>query len=435
MADLLALSGEILETGRSEGPINRITHELSEISDDIAIVEAFSHSIVFRTDDGLVVFDTSGVPSGDRVVKAIRGWNDVDRFNCLVYTHGHIDHVGGCGAFLADVERRSDLRPEIIAHENVPARFDRYDLTNGYNLVINSRQFRGFVKKGYGIGGKDDHFLPKSTRKPDTIYRTHLERSIGGLEIEFHHARGETDDHTWAWIPKHRAICAGDFFIWNFPNAGNPQKVQRYPREWAAAMRAMAGQGAELFLPAHGLPISGRDRIREILLEVAETLEALVADTLAMMNEGARLNDIIHRVKVDPVLLERPYLKPLYDEPEFVVRNIWRMYGGWYDGNPAGLKPARDAELARELAALSGGVENLAERAKKLAASDELRLACHLVELAVQAEPMNKAVHAIRAEIYQLRRESESSLMAKGIFGYASAESLDAAGEEDPYRD
>lgn len=435
MADLLALSGEILETGHSEGPINRITHELSEISDEIAIVEAFSHSIVFRTDDGLVVFDTSGIPSGDRVVKAIRGWNDVDRFNSLVYTHGHIDHVGGCGAFLADVERRSDPRPEIIAHENVPARFDRYDLTNGYNLVINSRQFRGFIKKGYGIGGKDNHFLPKTTRKPDTTYRTRLERTIGGLEIEFHHARGETDDHTWAWIPEHRAICAGDFFIWNFPNAGNPQKVQRYPREWAAAMRAMAGQGAELFLPAHGLPIAGRDRIRGVLLEVAETLETLVADTLALMNEGARLNDIIHSVKVDPERLERPYLKPLYDEPEFVVRNIWRMYGGWYDGNPAHLKPARDSELARELAELSGGVQNLAERAKKLAASGDLRLACHLVELATLAEPGNKAVHAIRAEIYQLRREAESSLMAKGIFGYASAESLDAAGEEDPYRD
>ena len=434
MADLLALSTRIIDEGRADEPTNRITHELSEIDDDIAIVEAFSHSVVFRSDDGLVVFDTSGVPSGNRVVKAIRGWSS-DRFNSLVYTHGHIDHVGGCGAFLADVASRSDPDPEIVAHENVPERFDRYDLTNGYNLVINSRQFRGFVKQGYGIGGKDNRFLPEATRRPTTTYRSRLEYSVGGLDIELNHARGETDDHSWAWIPKHRAICAGDFFIWNFPNAGNPQKVQRYPREWAAAMREMADRGAELFLPAHGLPIVGKERIRSVLTIVAETLETLVGETLAMMNEGARLNDIIHNVKVDPALLERPYLKPLYDEPEFVIRNIWRMYGGWYDGNPSQLKPAKDGDLARELAALSGGVEILAERARKLADSRELRLACHLVELASLAEPENKAVHAIRAEIYQLRRQGETSLMAKGIFGYASAESLDAAGQEDPFEE
>ena len=43
-------------------------------------------------------------------------------------------------------------------------------------------------------------------------------------------------------MPEQRAICAGDFLIWAFPNAGNPQKVQRYPREWVDALRAMAAQ-------------------------------------------------------------------------------------------------------------------------------------------------------------------------------------------------
>ena len=143
----------------------------------------------------------------------------------------------------------------------------------------------------------------------------------------------------------------------------------------------MAGVGAELFLPAHGLPITGAARIKQVLLEVAETLEKLISDTLAMMNAGAPLNDIVHSVKVAPEMLQRPYLRPLYDEPEFVVRNLWRMYGGWYDGNPANLKPAPDAALASELAVLAGGAEKLAARAQTLANGGELRLACHLVEI------------------------------------------------------
>ncbi len=63
------------------------------------------------------------------------------------------------------------------------------------------------------------------------------------------------------------------------------------------------------------------------------------------MNEGARLDTILHTVKLPDGTLDKPYLRPTYDEPEFIVHNIWRLYGGWYDGNPAHLKPAPEASL------------------------------------------------------------------------------------------
>lgn len=420
MADLLKMSADLID-GRVDmgeaGPINRINHQLSELSSDVAVVEAFSHSIVFKTDDGLVTFDTSNEHGGAKCVHAIQSWTQ-DPFNTVVFTHGHIDHVGGCGAFCAAYEGR---KPTIVGHENVAARFDRYRMTNGYNHVINERQFGQFKRRGYDLAGQS-HFLPLATPAPDITYTNDLAMNVGGLDIQLNHAKGETDDHTWAWIPKHKAICAGDFFIWAFPNAGNPQKAQRYPKEWAAALRDMASRDAELFLPAHGLPIAGKDRIKQVLNEVASVLETMVSQTLDLMNEGASLNDIIHAVKVSPELLAKPYLGPTYDEPEFVVRNVWRLYGGWYEGNPAQLKPARDAAVAAELAKLSGGALKLAERARELAETDA-RLACHLAEFAAQAEPDNNAVHHLRAEVYQKRREGETSLMAKGIFGTAANQS------------
>ncbi|HKI75344.1 MAG TPA: alkyl sulfatase dimerization domain-containing protein [Pseudomonadales bacterium] len=423
MADLLALSTDIIE-GRASpeetGPVNRVNFQLSPIADRIAMVEAFSHCILFQTEDGLVAFDTSSVQGGDRVVDAIRGWRK-DPFNSLVYTHGHLDHVGGSGAFMADAENTGEPRPKVIGHENVPHRFDRYHFTAGYNRTINQRQFGQFSRRGYALGD-DESFLPASAARPDVLYSDHMELDVGGLNIHLKHAKGETDDHTWAWIPEHKAICAGDFFIWSFPNAGNPQKVQRYPVEWAAAMRDMADQGAELFMPAHGLPIQGKERIHRVLTEVAGALEFLVSETVQRMNEGAKLDDIIHEVKVDAAVLEKPWLRPTYDEPEFIVRNIWRMYGGWYDGNPAHLKPAPASSLARELAELAGGAQALSARAAALSESDP-RLACHLAEFAVQAAPDDKSVHAIRAEVYQSRRNRETSLMAKGIFGSAANES------------
>jgi len=418
MADLLRLSSDVIDGVvdlGAAGPLNRINHQLSELTGSLAVVEAFSHCIVFATDAGLVTFDTSNEQGGVRCVEAIRGWRR-DPFHTVVFTHGHIDHVGGCGAFVAD-----GTPPRVVGHENVARRFERYRLTNGYNKIINERQFGQFRRRGYDLAGHSQ-FLPVGTPAPDTTYSDHLALSVGGLAFELHHARGETDDHTWAWVPDHKAICAGDFFIWAFPNAGNPQKAQRFPREWAAALREMAGMGAELFLPAHGLPVEGKERIANVLDDVASALESLVEQTLRMMNEGARLNDIIHAVELPPGALDKPWLAPTYDEPEFVVRNIWRLYGGWYDGNPASLKPSPDARVALEIAEVAGGALVLAERAAALQETD-VRLACHLVELAALADPDNAAVHELRAAVYQRRRSQETSLMARGIFGAAANES------------
>jgi alkyl sulfatase BDS1-like metallo-beta-lactamase superfamily hydrolase len=431
MHDLLALSSRIIDEGVANEPVNRVTQELSPVADDLAMVESFSHVVVLRTDDGLVCFDTSNARVGGLVVDAVRSWSAAP-FHSLVYTHGHIDHVGGSGAFVADAERRGDPRPAVVGHENVDARFDRYDLTNGYNVTINARQFGG--SRGgaaLGLGGPAERFLATDAARPDRTFRDTLTISVGGTTIEMRHAKGETDDHLWAWLPEQRAICSGDFLIWNFPNAGNPQKVQRYPLEWAAALRDMAAMQPELLLPAHGLPIEGSARIARVLDDVATALERLVADTLELMNQGATLDEIVHTVTVDPELLAKPYLRPLYDEPEFVVRNVWRLYGGWYDGDPSHLKPAPASAFAREVAALAGGTEALVERARALATEGDLRLACQLVELAVQAAPDDPSAHRARAEIYDTRRRTESSLMAKGIYGWAAGESRRLAGGED----
>src|SRR5947199_2349445 len=143
-----------------------------------------------------------------------------------------------------------------------------------------------------------------------------------------------------------------------------------------------------------------------------------------MMNAGARLDDIVHTVRAPAHLLARPYLQPVYDEPEFVVRNVWRLYGGWYDGNPATLKPAPETALAHELAGLAGGAGHLARRAAELAeAGDEasLRLAGHLAELAALAAPKDASVHTIRAEVFERRRDFEASTMSKGVCAWAAA--------------
>jgi alkyl sulfatase BDS1-like metallo-beta-lactamase superfamily hydrolase len=175
-------------------------------------------------------------------------------------------------------------------------------------------------------------------------------------------------------------------------------------------------------LPGHGLPVVGAERVRAALEDTAALLESICEQTFELMNRGASLDEVIHGVTAPPALVEKPYLKPVYDEPEFIVRNLWRLYGGWYDGNPAHLKPAPEAELAAELAELAGGAERLAQRARELAADGSLRLAGHLAELAIQADPSSDAARGARAEVNELRAEHATSTMARGIFRWAAAD-------------
>ncbi len=408
---LLERSARFIDEGIFEGQqsVQPMDGSFHEIADQIAVVCAFSHVWSVATDEGLVAIDTSLPGFAPIALDHLRRWKD-QSVHTIVYTHGHVDHVGGASVFVVDAEEQGKPAPRVLAHEAVPQRFDRYDLTSGYNQVINRRQFGD---------GPFANLFDGDWVRPQTTYATTLDVEVGSTSMQLIHAQGETDDHTLVWVPQSRALFAGDLFIWFFPNAGNPQKVQRYPAEWAAALRRMIELRPALLLPAHGLPIEGEGRIATVLDDVATALEGLVADTLEMMNAGARLDDIIHHVRVPDDLLAKPYLRPNYDEPEFVVRNIWRLYGGWYDGNPAHLKPAPDGAVAAEVARLAGGAAALAARAVELTEVGELRLACHLAEWAAQAAPDDQAVIEQRAEVYRQRREHEQSLMSRGIYNEA----------------
>ena len=393
--------------------------ELVELDERLAFLPSFANVSALRTDDGLVLVDSGSFMTAGMVHETLRRWTD-DRLNTVIWSHGHVDHVFGVPLWESEARERGWPAPRVVAHEAMPARFARYAATAGYNTVINRRQFQADV----------DLQFPTDFREPDETYRDRLDLEIGGERFELHHARGETDDHTWTWVPSRRLLCCGDLFIWSTPNAGNPQKVQRYPREWAAALREMAALGAETMLPGHGLPLVGADRVRTALEDTAALLESIVEQTLALMNDGLRLNEIVHAVQVPEAQGGKPYLRPIYDEPEFIVRNLWRLYGGWHDGNPASLKPAPEPALTEEIAALAGGAERLAARGRALAEAGELRLAGHLAELAALAAPELPAAQEARAEVFERRAAQASSTMARGIFSWAARESRRALESE-----
>jgi alkyl sulfatase BDS1-like metallo-beta-lactamase superfamily hydrolase len=379
---------------------------ITTVADNITSVHStyFCGSVTaIRTSAGLVLIDTANTALAAQTFAAVRSW-DASAVHTVIYTHGHIDHTGGIQVIDEKADARGVPRPRIVAHRDVRRRMERYKTTEGFNSIVQGQQF-----------SHPNYIYPVGQRQPDEVYDDTLSLVIGNEHLELIHGRGETDDATFVWLPERRVLVSGDFVIWMFPNAGNPRKVQRYAAEWAATLRRMQALQPDILIPGHGPVIFGAARARQVLDDGATLLESLVGQTLALMNQGCTLDEVLRGVSAPAELLAKPYLQPKYDDPEFVVRAIWQLYGGWFDGNPAHLKPAPTAEFAAELAALAGGAGRLAERAAALAKGGQTRLAAHLVEFAADAAPGDKAIQATRAMVLERCMERETSLMGKAF--------------------
>ena len=393
--------------------------EPEEIDDSFLYIKSAASMNTLDTGDGLVMLDTGTARDAEGLYNGVRAWRPDAPLRAAVFSHHHIDHIFGVGKFDEEAESKGQARPTVYGQRHIPAHFDRYKRTVGYNTAINSRQF---IRPGMDAEQVRLPW-PDEFRYPDVTFDHAVRFSVGDLTFEVTHTRGETEDAAWTWVPERKWLFPGDLFIWAVPNAGNPQKVQRWAGEWAAGLRQMAGKGAEVMSPGHGFPIFGADRIAEALNDTADLLDEIENQTLALMNLGYTLDNILHSIEMPQHLLDKPWLRSAYDHPEFIVHSVWRYFGGWYEGEPDRLLPAPRSAEAAEWVTLAGGLAPVMDRARAHMQNGNLQMACHLIEGAALAAPNSPDVHELRAEIYEARAADQDSSMSRGVFTFAASSS------------
>ena len=393
--------------------VPRLWAEPHQVRPDVLMHTAFVNTYAISTGAGLLLIDPGLRVNANAVREAVRAWSEAP-LHTAVYTHGHFDHAFGLGPWLDAGER-----PQIIAQEKCVARFLRYQLTSGFNARINQRQF-----------SLPERIFPDRFDWPTVTVRDSLTQRIGDTEVRYRAAKGETDDALYAWLPDRAYLFTGDLIIWSAPNCGNPQKVQRYPMEWVEALGEMAGLDAEWLFPGHGLAVQGREGVRTILTETAAWLRSIIDQVLERMNAGQGAEQIFHEVEPEPELSKRPFLRVNYDHPKFIVRNLLRLWGGWWNGNAADLLPATWEEQGREIAGLAGGIDSLVARGRELLGRGHLSMACHIVEWATRGHPEHTGALELKRDTYRARLEAAGETMTQGIYRAAMNDSIAALGGE-----
>ena len=395
---------------------SRTPQEAREIAPGVYFLAGFGNTTLVVGTEGVAVVDPGLFANGPRVVDELRRITDLP-VRYVIYTHGHYDHAFGTPALLEDAAARGHDAPDIVGHVNVAKRFERYAKTSGHLAGTFDAQFAIWDRHG-GDVVRTAVYCPPTIAYEDRLVLD----GLGGQVLECRHGLGETDDHTWVWVPGPKVIVGGDFIVSSLPNAGTPFRVQRYVLEWAEALEEMASVDPVAVVSGHGGVF--REHAQEMLHTTARALRYLDDEVVRRLNEGQWQEQILAEVELPEDLATSSYLQPLYGCTAFAVRDVMRRYMGWYDGNPSMLFPSTRAEVAHEVVALAGGTGPVLDRARALAGSEataDVQRALHLVDFVLfHGDDRVDEAHALKAELLDARAGRERSFVAHNVLASAA---------------
>lgn len=391
-----------------------------ELNDHVLILPAQGNALAVKTGDGIVLVD-SGAGHGQtaRMIQALRAWSDLP-VAAICYSHGHAGYNDGVADWLAHAAERGDPAPDLIGHENIKPRYDRYRETSGLQDTLNRMQFPQFKLAPAGQNLVD----------PTRTFRDRLTLGEGNRRVELLWAPSETDDVLALWLPGDGILYAGAAFPGTtVPNVGTPLRTQRLTIRWAETLEMLASLNATTLIQEFGPIVEGEAEVRQRLSLTAEALRWLRREVVARMNAGMTDLEIIHDLDCPPALFDHTWMRERYGAISYLVRDIYREENGWWDRNPTSLHPAHpDAATAAILSAIADPAAVIS-RARELADAGETQLALHVIDLIALAGGYTGEVveaRALKAELCAVRGKQVRPYVSKAL--YTTSASLLTAG-------
>jgi glyoxylase-like metal-dependent hydrolase (beta-lactamase superfamily II) len=224
------------------------------------------NSVAIVGDDGVLVFDTSNIPSATRrqIAEIRRLTSKPVRW--VVNSHWHPDHTLGNAEYRkafpgVTVIGTSATRAGIL--ERVPTYVDQMKSFAPIDSVMRVRLATGKLRDGsqmpdnvrlvWGITTRDyAEFMPEVVRTtpsaPDLVFDDSLTIMLGKRRVQLvRPGRGNTAGDAFLFLPEERVLLAGDLVTVPCPFPGTA-----YFADWIRSLDALQSRRATTIVPGHG---------------------------------------------------------------------------------------------------------------------------------------------------------------------------------------
>ena len=298
------------------------------INNFIYLSEGASNSYLIETTEGNILINT-GLGVEAPVHKYCFDQVNKNKIKYIIYTQGHVDHVGGSGFF-------KEYNPEatLIAQENIIEHQSFDSLTQG-GRVLNAYKFFGemidlmndAIARAEKMGFKDI----QSIAEPDILFKDEYKFSLGGVDVELYSVPGgETLDALLIYLPKHKILFSGNAFGPLFPHIPNFCTIRGDRIRFAIPYLEMCNKVLELkpnmLITGHFKPIEGQKLIYDEVKNLHDAVNYIHNETVEGINAGKDMYELMKEI----VLPKKLSVGEGYGTVEWAIRSIYEGYTGWF---------------------------------------------------------------------------------------------------------
>lgn len=360
----------------------------------VAIGFDVANTILVATPAGNVVIDAMMSPQRAAAAKAALLARAPGPTRALVFTHSHIDHVGGASVWIeegTEVWATDAFMPRFLDQYGV---FQRAEATRGARQFGRSIPVESLPCAAIGARPDFEAEVGRGARAPTRTFSGEASLEVGGVRFELVEAHGETDDQLFVWLPAQRVLMPGDNVYRAFPNLYTIRGTRRRPVErWVASLDAMRRRRPAALVPSHTAPVVGEAEIEGVLRDYRDAIAYLHAAVVRAANAGEDVEAMAARVGLPAHLAGSPWLRELYGQVDWSARAIYGGELGWFDGDADELYVHAPAEAARREVAMMGGAAAVRAAADAALASDP-RWAAHLLRKLLDGGELDEAGRA-----------------------------------------
>lgn len=356
-----------------------------------------SNSYLLTTGDGRVIVNT-GMGFEGPVHRANFDAVDSSPVRYIIFTQGHVDHVGGLDSI-------RDPDTIVVAQANWTTWRDDNERLIPYRANRSAFAFKDKLATGIQaiqrrLGTR--MLAAQSVPSVDLTFDDALVLEVGGRRLELLSVPGgETTDSLVVWLPEERICLCGNTFGPIFGHIPNLVTIRgdRYRDALTAitSVERVRDLRPELLVTGHFEPIAGADRIHAELTRLRDAIEYIHDQTVAGMNAGKDVQTLMREITL-PAEYE---VGQGYGKVSWDVRAIWENYSGWFHHrSTTELYPVGFDAVGADVVQLAGA-DALVDRARTHLAEHRPLHAIHLAELVASVQADHPGAHDVLRAAHQ----------------------------------